>query len=255
MVSIWVIAGILILVGAIVSVLNHPQVKGKLGERKVRKQLGKLPSESYRVLNDLVIKSKTGTSQIDHVVISPYGIFVIETKNYKGWIYGREDSEYWTQSMFRAKTKFRNPIKQNWAHIYALKETLPEYRDISYHPVILFVGKAKLMALDVKTDVIHPDMLYETITRPREGQRLRIMEIEKIFNLLEERSIKDKEARENHVSRTKWRVKIAKMKEQVLICPKCGGRLVKRQGRYGEFYGCENFPSCRFKTELNKKSI
>jgi predicted RNA-binding Zn-ribbon protein involved in translation (DUF1610 family) len=255
MVSIWVIAVILMLTAAVVSVLNHPQVKGIMGERKARKQLSRLPSESYRVLNDIVVKTKTGSSQIDHVVISPHGIFVIETKNYKGWIHGREDSEYWTQTIFRTKTKFRNPIKQNWAHIYALREILPEHQDISYHPVILFVGKAKLMNLDVKTDVIHPEILYDTITRPQEGQQLRSKEIEKIFNLLEERSIKDKEARKDHVSRTKWRLKIAKMKEQVLICPKCGGHLIKRHRRYGEFYGCENFPSCKYKTELNEKSI
>ena len=88
MVLIWVIAAVLILIAAIISVLNHPQVKGIIGERKARKQLSKLSSESYRVLNEVVIKTKTGTSQIDHVVISPHGIFVIETKNYKGWIHG-----------------------------------------------------------------------------------------------------------------------------------------------------------------------
>jgi hypothetical protein len=92
--SIWVIAVIVILIAAIISLLNHPQVKGMIGERKARKQLSRLPSENYRVLNDVVVKTKTGSSQIDHVVISPYGIFVIETKNYKGWIHGREDSEY-----------------------------------------------------------------------------------------------------------------------------------------------------------------
>ncbi len=117
------------------------------------------------------------------------------------------------------------------------------------------MGKAKLMNLDVKSDVIFPEMLYDTITRPREGKRLRNAEIEKIFNLLEERSIKDKAARKNHIERTKWRIKIAKMKEQVLICPKCGGHLIKRHGRYGEFYICETFPSCKYKTELNEKCI
>ncbi len=84
MVWILVLVIILILIVGGVSVLSHPKVKGVMGEGKVRKQLNKLPSEGYRVLNDLVIKTKTGLIQIDHVVISPFGIFVIETKNYKG---------------------------------------------------------------------------------------------------------------------------------------------------------------------------
>jgi hypothetical protein len=136
-----------------------------------------------------------------------------------------------------------------------LREILPEYQGIPYHPVILFVGKAKLKNLDVKTDVIHPEMLYNTITRPHEGLQLKNEEIENIFNLLRERSVKDKKVRQDHISRVKWKTKITEMKGNILICPKCGGHLIKRRGRYGEFYGCENFPSCRYKTELDKKSI
>lgn len=59
--------------------------KGKLGEAKVSHIVGRLPKEDYVVLDDLMLTNKYGsTTQIDHVVVSRYGIFVIETKNYKG---------------------------------------------------------------------------------------------------------------------------------------------------------------------------
>jgi hypothetical protein len=252
---IWItVIGLIFAVAITSSILNHPKVRGIIGEKRVRKQLARLPQEDYRVLNDVMIKAKKGTSQIDHVVLSRHGIFVIETKNYKGWIHGNEDSEYWTQTIYRHKTRFHNPIKQNWGHIYALKEILPEFKDITYYPVIVFAGKAILKNVDVKTDVIHAEKLFETIFN-RKGQQLGVQDIEKIFSTLVEASIKDKELRKQHVDRTKWNVKIRGLKERALICPKCGGRLIKRDGRYGEFYGCENFPKCRYKTELNQKGI
>jgi hypothetical protein len=253
---IWITVIALILIISITSsILNHPKVRGIIGEKRVRKQLDKLPKEHHKVLNNVMLKAKKGTSQIDHVVISPHGIFVIETKNYKGWIHGNEDSEYWTQTIYRSKTKFRNPIKQNWGHIYALKEALPEHQHISYYPVIVFAGKARLMNVNTKTDVIYPDQIVDTITGYNGPPQLSSGDIEKIFDVLTQSSVKDKKLKTQHVERIKWNVKIKDMKIKVLICPKCGGRLTKRDGRYGEFYGCENFPQCRYKTELNQKRI
>lgn len=74
-------------------------------------------------------------------------------------------------------------------------------------------------------------------------------ETEKIFTTLKGVSIKDKQKKRDHVSRIKWNVKIRKMKEEVRICPRCGGKLVKRTGQYGEFYGCSNFPQCKYKID------
>ena len=56
--------------------------KGKAGELRVKWKLLLLPSDQYKVINNLLISSRGQTSQIDHVVVSEYGIFVIETKNY-----------------------------------------------------------------------------------------------------------------------------------------------------------------------------
>jgi hypothetical protein len=100
--------------------LNAPKRKGTKGESRVSRKLKRLQNEEFIVFNDVLIRTRNGSSQIDHIVISIYGIFVIETKNYSGWIHGNENSEYCMQSIYKKKTKFRNPIRQNWAHIYML---------------------------------------------------------------------------------------------------------------------------------------
>ena len=90
-----------------------PIWKGKAGEKEVIRKLKKLDPTKYTVLNDLFFKNGDKTAQIDHVIISNYGIFVIETKNYNGKIYGSENKEYWNVYLRKFHTKFYNPIKQN----------------------------------------------------------------------------------------------------------------------------------------------
>jgi hypothetical protein len=211
----WILVHIwLIIIIIIATILTHPKIKGLIGERRVRKQLRRLPEENYKVLNDIILRGKKGTSQVDHLVISPYGIFVIETKNYNGWIHGREDSEYWVQTFYKHKTKFRNPIKQNWSHIYAIKENLPEYKDVPYYPIIVFVRKGTLKNLNVTTDVIYIDALFETIMRHRGPLKVSDNEIDKIFTTLGEVSKRDKQTKRNHVSRIKWNVKMKEREQE-----------------------------------------
>lgn len=227
-----------------------PQIKGSVGEYRVVRQLNKLPKENYRILNDVMLQTEKGTSQIDHIVISPYGIFVIETKNYRGWIHGNEYSDYWTQSIYQKKIRFRNPIKQNWGHIVVLKELLKEYADVPFYSIIVFAGSAELKNVDTKTDVIYDGMIYNTIMNYRGFPSLQLEDIEKIVEQLTALSINDRQARKQHVQDIRSEVMERQLKEDSLICPKCGGILVSRSGQYGEFYGCSNYPKCRYK--MNK---
>jgi hypothetical protein len=99
---------VLIILIGLALLLRSPVVKGYLGEADVRQRLKNLPEE-YITFHDVLVPNEDKTTQIDHIVVSPYGIFVIETKNYKGWIFGNEKSRYWTQSNFKRKDKFHNP--------------------------------------------------------------------------------------------------------------------------------------------------
>ena len=132
--------------------LSSPDVIGKFGEKRVASKLDWLPKE-YITLNDIMLKTHNGTTQIDHIVVSPYGIFVIETKNYKGWILGHENSEEWTQSLYGKKRwygwsseqhRFRNPIRQNLAHTRAIKQLLSDIGDFRIIPIVAFSNNAEL---------------------------------------------------------------------------------------------------------------
>jgi len=98
-----------------------------------------------------MLKTKTGYSQIDHIVISPYGIFVIEAKNLSGRIYGSQDQKQWTQTHPNGfKNKFYNPIWQNNSHIKALKENLRGFRNLDFYPIVTFTGRSELFGINHK---------------------------------------------------------------------------------------------------------
>jgi hypothetical protein len=123
-------------------------LKGKAGERFVRKQLSeKLNSEHYKILNNLLLPSqnKLCTTQIDHVIVSNYGIFCIETKNFKGLISGDSYEKDWFQNTENSENPFPNPVRQNWGHIKTLKELLSiDYPEAPIESLIAFPGADKL---------------------------------------------------------------------------------------------------------------
>ena len=211
--------------------------------KTVASELNRLPSEEYRVLNDVLISSGSGSSQIDHIVISIYGIFVIETKNYKGWIHGNEGSEYWIQSIYKEKTKFGNPIKQNGAHVYALRRALSAFEHAEYYPIVVFAGSAKLKNVSSKIPVIYDYQLVQTIMEHRETPQLSVAQVNAIVDKLKSIMIQDKESHINHVKNHIWD---KKTEVKATVCPRCGGSLVIRDGRYGKFYGCSSYPKCTY---------
>lgn len=82
--------------------ISSPQFKEKLGELVIRAQAKKYLKAEYILLNDCTLPdSQNGTTQIDHILLSPYGIFIIETKNYQGWIFGGERQKSWTQKIYK----------------------------------------------------------------------------------------------------------------------------------------------------------
>ena len=114
------------------------QVFWKLVNNKIQE----LPEE-YVVFNDLLFESNGYSTQIDHIVVSPYGVFCkIETKGYKGWILGRENGEYWTQTIYKSKHQFYNPIKQNAGHVRFCIICSNVSTDILFYPIVVFNNSA-----------------------------------------------------------------------------------------------------------------
>ena len=100
-------------------------------------------SPNYHLLNHITIKFGSSTTQIDHILVSRYGVFVIETKNYKGWIFANAKQATWTQVLYRVKFKFQNPIHQTHLHVVALRELLDFLPQDTIKSLVVFSGDAE----------------------------------------------------------------------------------------------------------------
>ena len=222
------------------------KTKGTRGEAQVSAILSMLPRRKYRVLNNLLLQSSQYSSQIDHVVVSIYGVFVIETKYYKGWIYGGGKSEYWTQNIYGNKYQLRNPLLQNEGHIKAIDRLLGYKKDVPIYNIVAFSRQAKL-----KVDDSLPVMYWGQIPgyiRSFTDQRLSLEKVEWISNTLLSANVDDRSARKEHVQNAKYQKNHSEYLMAKGLCPRCGSELVPRKGKYGQFYGCSNYPRCKYTT-------
>ena len=119
-----------------------PILKGKMGEFAVSAHVKLyLDKDHYILLNDCTLPDEQNqTTQIDHILLSPFGVFVIETKNYKGWIFGGERQKTWTQKIYKKSFKFQNPLHQNYKHQKVLEAVLADIVDPALiHSVVVFM--------------------------------------------------------------------------------------------------------------------
>ncbi len=220
------------------------QIKGYIGEKKTSSILYLLDKSKYQIVNNIVLNAGGRTSQIDHLVISDYGLFVIEMKNYKGWILGGETSEFWTQVLFKRKEKFYNPIRQNYGHILALKNNLREFPNIKYISIIVFSSKATIK-VNTSAEVVYTYNLLATI---KKYSRLNLSKDDKEKILYKINSINSSKTyeRAEHIKAIKNRVQNREASIRANKCPNCGSELIFRKGKFGDFMGCSSFPNCKF---------
>ena len=127
---------------------RHAATFQNSGEARVsRVLLSEFRPPDYHLMNHVTIQMDDGTTQVDHILISRFGVFVIETKDYKGWIFANATHETWTQVLFRLRFKFQNPIFQNKRHVRAVKGLLDFLPPETITSVIVFTGEA-----DFKTE-------------------------------------------------------------------------------------------------------
>lgn len=238
---------LLILLAALFQ-LFKPTIKGWFGEKTISLYLHRLPQDEYSVINDIILPTENGTTQIDHIVVSLYGVFVIETKNYKGWIYGGEKSAQWTQNIYGKKSSFMNPIRQNFAHVKAIEARLVQYPSLPIIPIVAFSPECDLK-VKTTSHVIYFRRVNEVI-RNYNQKVINKDEVTSIVNLLLSGNLNTAAVKKEHinvVTNKKAEFEKATVGEK---CPKCGGTLVERHGKYGSFLGCSNFPKCRFSKQI-----
>ena len=224
---------------------KSPTVIGKAGEKKVARILHSLPRE-YKVLNNVIIPNSRGTTQIDHLVISPYGIFVIETKNYSGWIFGFENSEQWKQTFKTTKGHFfYNPIRQNWGHINSLSHFLQLDKNY-FIPIVVFSNDAKLKKIEAETTSVINMYHLKRVIKGYRQQILSVDDVNSIYASIMNTSLVGAENEKQHIQSVKNRVIQKENALRAGRCPRCGNSLVLRKGKYGNFYGCSSYPRCKF---------
>ena len=222
--------------------MYYPKFRGFMGEFWVKLELRKLPKDKYVVLNDIMLKDEKGTHQIDNLVLSVFGIFVIEMKNYYGLIKGREFDNKWCQYLGKTKNYFINPIHQNYGHIKSLSKLL-NLEDKYFISIICFSNQSKI---NVRSDsvVTQVDYLKNEILKYKE--LLIENDIKELANIIMFNNIDDKKLRKQHIKDIHTRINNDKELEKNMICPKCGNELIERDGKYGKFIGCSNYPKCKY---------
>lgn len=215
-------------------------VKGVIGEQKVSLKLNPLffGKVEHRQINNLILMDENGKShQIDHIEIRQNGIFCIETKNYSGWIFGSESQQMWTQTLYNEKHQFVSPIKQNRSHVYHINKALGGKYKIN-SVIVMVQNNADKINVPYVVNLID---LKEYLATYSDGNNYSLEEMDEIYNALIDCSEKEM-TNKDHVENIK------KTQNEINnnICPRCGKSLILKKGKYGQFYGCSNYPNCSF---------
>lgn len=229
---------------------NLPKIKGIRGEKTVSRILNRIANkyDGY-VINDVIIPGNNeATSQIDHILFSRRGIFVVETKNYSGRLYGSGSQKQWTQVLAygHTKNKMYNPIMQNQTHIFNLQKIIG--REIDMFSCVVILG-ANISYLTNVDEVYTAFELKRMLKREAKNYKY---DQNAIYNAHE----KILEYKENPIATEKEHIQNIKKTQSDIehnICPRCGGKLILRANvkTGSKFYGCEHYPDCKFTKKIN----
>ncbi|MFO7582006.1 NERD domain-containing protein [Guyparkeria sp.] len=244
--AVWWLIPLALIAGA----LKTPRFKGLVGEAWVKVVAWfRLPSGTYHALHNVTVRTPDGTTQIDHVFVSRFGLFVVETKHMRGWIFGGERQPKWTQKIYRKTVLFQNPLRQNYKHVKAL-EALLDLPEDAIHSVVVFTGDCRFktpMPANVargggyvryirsfKTPVLSDAQVRETIAAIESG-----------------RLAPTRATHRQHVAHLKARSN----PNAERCCPRCGSEMVLRTVKRGtnvgkRFWGCSTFPTCRTRQDI-----
>lgn len=173
---------------------------GSFGEALIFFELEKLPMYS-KIMANLYIPTDDGTTEIDVLYISSSGIYVIESKNYSGWIFGDEKARNWTAVLFKTKNKFLNPIWQNKKHIKYLSKVLV---DVQLRSLIVFSERCELKKVNVEEGlVIKRGKLRKLILKESEKVVFSNQEIDDFYDKLKRYSNRSDLEKSLHIEKVR----------------------------------------------------
>lgn len=251
---------------------------GRFGEYETYRLLQSFESKGAKFLFNLYLpKGNNETTEIDVLMIYQTGIFVFESKNYSGWIFGDENQKNWTQTLPQGrgrtalKEHFPNPVWQNKLHIASLRQVL-DGRNTAIFSLIVFSNRCELKNVNLHNNdisVIHRRDIVSAVNRCVCDIRLSENEISGIYSLLYPYSQTTSEEKRQHIDTIQRTLTDNSQKtinptqntiiqdsedpnrEQSMICPRCGAALILRTAKRGanagnQFYGCSNYPACKY---------
>lgn len=193
----------LVIVLLLVVTVKTPWFKGVMGELKVKVLMRFfLNKDDYQVIHDVTLPTEDGTTQIDHIVVSKFGVFIVETKNMKGLIFGTARQKQWTQVIYKYKGKFQNPMHQNYKHTKTFTRLTGIDESLVY-PVVTFVGDSTFktkMPESVTTAyslIRYIKSKRETVFTAAQQQQI----IDTVHELMLERGFKTNRAHRKHVKK------------------------------------------------------
>lgn len=202
---------------------------------------GSVSGTDYHHFRNVIFSASRGSVEIDRVIVSRFGVFVIEEKNRSGWIFGDSRDPYWTSVNFKSKYRFQNPLHQNFGHVKALEEFLGVDQSMM-HPLVVFRGR-----FEFKTPVPQGIFLHTCASwvATRRDVVLTDADVDRILETLKEGTTSGFFASRRHASSVRAKY------SNTTTCPKCGGDLVPRVARRGpmpgsHFLGCSNYPRCKY---------
>lgn len=235
---------LLVAAGAIFAVLRKrkggPADSGEEGEREAARFLNSVSAEGDKLICDLILTNpETGmTAQIDHILLSARGIFVVETKNYAGVICGSDGEGTWRQFLPGTENDFYSPVKQNATHIYVIKKVTQT--KLYLENVVLFpradIGRVQ------SESVYSFDAFAQRLSslKPLYTAQERDGLYDALLALKRENSVTKREHIRN--------IRAGQKKLKKKICPRCGGKLVRQKGPHGRVFICST-PGCTFTME------
>ncbi|MGV8892286.1 MAG: NERD domain-containing protein [Burkholderiaceae bacterium] len=237
--------------------------KGFLGEMLVNFSATLMLDKSkYHLIKNVTLPTEDGTTQIDHIIVSQFGVFIIETKNYAGWIFGGAHQKMWTQKFYRSSRQFQNPLHQNYKHVRTLGALLGLESDV-IHSLIVFVGDSTFktpMPENVTKSGGYIRFIKSKISSVLSAKRVAEIIDQIQFGRLKP-SLKTNRDHTQHVKKTVAAKKAFTPSVTIVSkiepdgersrCPICGGDLVLRTVKTGAkigstFFGCSGYPSCRY---------
>lgn len=161
-VELWYIWLAIFVIGVIY--LIRSGIKTFTGLQPTAALLAKLDPSKYKVLDNLILNHNGEALQMEYVLVSNYGVFVIETRSYRGWVMGEEEEEFWTQLIYSKREKIENTVLLTKKHIQALQSLLTTLGEINYIPIVVFTPEAELK-INTKSEVIFRTDLLKTIKK------------------------------------------------------------------------------------------